>query len=153
VVFTDAPIGPFRGNAISRGPQPYIRYATDRSATQDPERFAYYSAGTQLVARTLADLGVYGRFMDQAEIRSRAKLGNVILVGSDVDRHVLSGYLLDGALRVPRALTVYQSSADSALELSRRVFRRNRAVHYVKRLLSLRNRPAPPTPPTPPPTA
>jgi esterase/lipase superfamily enzyme len=90
-----------------------------------------YSAGTQLVARTLADLGMYGRFIDEAEIRRRAKLGNVILVGSDVDRHVLGGYILDGALRVPQALTVYQSSGDSALELSRRVFRRDRAGQSI----------------------
>jgi esterase/lipase superfamily enzyme len=86
-----------------------------------------YSAGTQLVARALADLGMYGRFLDEEEIKRRTKLGNVILVGSDVDRSILGGYILDGALRVPSALTVYISSADSALDLSKRIFLRERA--------------------------
>ena len=86
-----------------------------------------YSAGTRLVSRTLADLGMYGRFMGEDEIRRRVRLGHVILVGSDIDRGILGGYVLDGALRVPRALTLYQSSADSALNLSKLVFRRERA--------------------------
>jgi hypothetical protein len=35
--------------------------------------------------------------------------------------------LLDAALRAPKSLTLYQSSADSALSLSKLVFRRERA--------------------------
>lgn len=62
---------------------------------------APYSAGTRLVARVLADMGMFGRFMDRAEIQKRAKLAHVVLVGSDVDRTVLAGYALDGALRIP----------------------------------------------------
>jgi len=90
-----------------------------------------YSAGTRLVARMLADLGLYGYFLDDDELHRRVKLGNVILVGSDIDRSILMGYLLDGALRVPDALTIYQSSGDSALGLSRRVFQRNRIGQVV----------------------
>ena len=84
------------------------------------------SAGTRLVARTLADLGLYGYLLDEEELHRRTKLGHVILVGSDVGRSIMMGYLLDGALRVPETLTIYQSSADSDLGLSRRVFGRNR---------------------------
>ena len=90
-----------------------------------------YSAGTRLVARMLADLGLYGYFLDEEELHQRAKLGHVILVGSDIDRSILTGYLLDGALRVPESLTIYQSSGDSALGLSRRVFGRNRVGERV----------------------
>ncbi|MBK1632598.1 hypothetical protein CKO31_17990 [Thiohalocapsa halophila] len=32
---------------------------------------------------------------------------NPVLVGSDIDRGILGGYVLDGALRVPKALTRY----------------------------------------------
>jgi len=74
-----------------------------------------YSAGTQVVSRALADLGMYGYLLGDDEIDRRVKLGNVILVGSDVDRDILGGYLIDGALRIPDTLTIYQSSADSAL--------------------------------------
>jgi esterase/lipase superfamily enzyme len=90
-----------------------------------------YSAGTRLVARTVADLGLYGYLLDEEELRRRTKLGHVILVGSDVDRAIMTGYLLDGALRVPETLTIYQSSADSALGLSQRVFGRNRVGQVV----------------------
>jgi esterase/lipase superfamily enzyme len=90
-----------------------------------------YSAGTRVVARTVADLGLYGYLLDDEELQRRTKLGHVILVGSDVDRAIMTGYLLDGALRVPETLTLYQSSADSALGLSRRVFGRERAGQIV----------------------
>jgi esterase/lipase superfamily enzyme len=90
-----------------------------------------YSAGTRLVARALADLGLYGYLLDEKELRDRVKLGHVMLVGSDIDRAILLGYLLDGALRVPDTLTIYQSSGDSALGLSQRVFQRNRVGQVV----------------------
>jgi esterase/lipase superfamily enzyme len=86
-----------------------------------------YSAGTRLVARMLADLGMYSAFAGEDEIRRQLRLGHVTLVGSDIDRGILGGYVLDGALRVPKSLTLYQSSADSALSLSKLVFRRQRA--------------------------
>lgn len=91
-----------------------------------------YSAGTRLVARMLADLGLYGYLLDAQELHQRTKLGHVLLVGSDIDRSILTGYLLDGALRVPDSLTIYQSSEDSALRLSQRVFGRNRTGEIVK---------------------
>jgi len=90
-----------------------------------------YSAGTRVVARMLADLGLYGYLLDEEEIHRRTKLGHVILVGSDIDRSILTGYLLDGALRVPDSLTIYQSSGDSALGLSRRIFGRDRTGQVV----------------------
>jgi esterase/lipase superfamily enzyme len=90
-----------------------------------------YSAGTRAVTRMLADFGMYGWFMDKEAIDQRLKLGNIILVGSDVDRQILGGYLLDGALRIPEAITIYQSSGDSALGLSKWVFGRNRTGQVV----------------------
>jgi esterase/lipase superfamily enzyme len=110
----------------ARGLRMLITYLAENTGAQRIHLIGY-SAGTRLVARALADLGMYGRFLDEAEIKRRAKLGNVILVGSDVDRSVLGGYILDGALRVPSALTIYISSADSALDLSKRIFLRERA--------------------------
>ncbi|MEJ2604469.1 MAG: alpha/beta hydrolase, partial [Gammaproteobacteria bacterium] len=86
-----------------------------------------YSAGTRVVTRMLADLGMYAFLLDKDEIERRVRLGNVILVGSDVDRGILGGYLVDGALRVPDALTIYQSSQDKALGMSRLVFGKSRS--------------------------
>jgi len=90
-----------------------------------------YSMGTRTVSRMLADLGMYGWLLDAGEVDERVRLGNVYLVGSDVDRNILGGYLQDGSLRIADSLTIYQSSADSALNMSKRVFGRERAGQLV----------------------
>mgnify|MGYP001826031493 FL=1 len=110
----------------ARGLRMLISFLSEHSDAENIHVIGY-SAGTRLVARMLADLGMYSRFMGEDEIRRRLRLGHVILVGSDIDRGILGGYVLDGALRVPKALTLYQSSADSALSLSKLVFGRQRA--------------------------
>lgn len=91
-----------------------------------------YSAGTRVVTQMLASLGMYGYLLEQEEVRKRIKLGNVILLGSDVDQEILAGSLLDGGLRVPEALTIYQSSTDKALGMSRFVFGRERVGQIVE---------------------
>lgn len=90
-----------------------------------------YSAGTRMVSRVIADLGMYGYSLSKEEIDAHVKLGNVILIGSDVDRKIMSGYLLDGALRVPESLTIYQSQDDGALNMSKTVFRLARSGQMV----------------------
>jgi esterase/lipase superfamily enzyme len=90
-----------------------------------------YSAGTRMVSRVLADLGMYGYSLSKEEIDARVKLGNVILIGSDVDRDIMSGYLIDGALRIPGSLTLYQSQDDGALNMSKKVFRHDRSGQMV----------------------
>lgn len=90
-----------------------------------------YSAGTRLVARMLADFGMYTAFAEPADVRKHLRLGQVILVGSDIDHAVFAGYLMDGALAIPQALVVYQSSKDRALSLSKMVFGKRRVGQYV----------------------
>lgn len=90
-----------------------------------------YSAGTRLVSRMITDLGMYGYLLGEDEVESRVKLGNVILIGSDIDRNIMVGYLLDGALRVPDSLTIYQSQDDGALNMSKKVFSRARTGQLV----------------------
>lgn len=85
-----------------------------------------YSAGTRLVSRAVADLGLLAFGLSDDDLRQRIRLGHIILTGSDVDRAVLGGYVLDGALRLPSSVTVYASAADKALGVSRFVFRRHR---------------------------
>jgi len=85
-----------------------------------------YSAGTRLVMRTLADLGLYARDMPRREIRRRLKLDNVVIVSSDLDRDIFSGYLLDGALRIPDTLSLYQYADDGPLAAAATLFGRPR---------------------------
>ena len=108
-----------------------ILYIAEHSSTENIHVIGY-SAGTRAVARTLTDLGMYGYLLDEGEIRERTKLGNVFLIGSDLDRNILAGYLLDGALRIPRSLTVYQSSGDIVLGLAKSVFGRERSGQAIE---------------------
>jgi len=91
-----------------------------------------YSAGTRLVSRMLADLGMYGYSMSPDQIADRVKLGNVILIGSDIDRNIMGGYIIDGALRIPDSLTLYQSQEDGALNMSKKICSRDRAGQVVE---------------------
>ena len=81
-----------------------------------------HSAGTRMVAATIGHLGLLYHDTDPATIRERLRIGNVILIGSDLDPGIVLGYILDGALNVPDELTIYGSQTDRALNFSRRVF-------------------------------
>lgn len=85
-----------------------------------------YSAGTQLVARTLEQMALMNHERDAEEIHTDLKIDNVILVGSDMDREVFGAYLADGLLKVPQHLSIYISEKDKALSLSRFLTRRER---------------------------
>jgi hypothetical protein len=50
----------------------------------------------------------------------------VVLVGSDVDRHLFAARLVDGIVGIADALSVYVSASCSALGMSKWVFRRDR---------------------------
>ena len=85
-----------------------------------------YSAGTRLVTRALEQLALQHHDETPTEVRRRLRIGNVILVGSDVDRQLFGTYLADGLLKVPRHLSIYVSNTDKALGLSRWLFTRDR---------------------------
>jgi esterase/lipase superfamily enzyme len=53
------------------------------------------------------------------EIRARHRLGDVVLVGSDVDRELIGLYIEDGLLEVQDRLSIYLSGTDKALGMSR----------------------------------
>ena len=85
-----------------------------------------YSAGTRLVGAALHQLALVNEHRTAAEIRERLRLGNVILVGSDIDRGIFSTYLMDGLLRVQERLTIYESPRDKALGMALLAFGKNR---------------------------
>lgn len=85
-----------------------------------------YSAGTRVVLQMLAQLAYRHLDSDIAEIRQDVRLGNVMLIGSDMDRNIVGGYLADGLLRIPERLTIYLSDSDQAMGMARFVFGRNR---------------------------
>lgn len=86
-----------------------------------------YSAGTRVVGAALHQLALLNTDRSTDEIRRRLKLGNVILVGSDIDRDIADTYVMDGILRVQERLTFYESPKDKALGMALLAFGRERA--------------------------
>lgn len=65
------------------------------------------SAGIRVVLTALYELApTYQDPLDEA-IRAKTRLGNVILVGSDIDTDLFASDVLDGLLRVPAHLAFY----------------------------------------------
>jgi esterase/lipase superfamily enzyme len=76
----------------------------------------------------------------QAEVSSTTRLGNVILVGSDVDTGTFASYVIDGLLRVQDRLTLYTSPSDQALHLSQKIFAHRRLGQILPGTLDERMR-------------
>lgn len=77
-----------------------------------------YSAGSRLVFETAYEIALGAA--------PRARLGKLILIGSDLDRTYFAQAIEDGILDVVSDLTLYSSRTDSALAISRFVFGRER---------------------------
>ena len=85
-----------------------------------------YSNGTRLVTRALEQLALINQGKTADEIFAELHLGNVILVGSDLDRGVFASYVADRLFDVPQHLTIYMSQYDKALGVSQFLTRRQR---------------------------
>jgi len=85
-----------------------------------------YSNGTRLVCRAMEQLALLNDELMPEEIHAKQRIGNVILVGSDLDRGVFASYVSDGLLNVPQRLSVYMSQYDKALGVSQFLTRRER---------------------------
>ena len=85
-----------------------------------------YSNGTRLVTRAMEQLALINRGKSAEEMYKKYRIGNVILVGSDLDRGVFGSYASDGILNVSKHLTIYMSNYDKALGISQLLTRRQR---------------------------
>jgi esterase/lipase superfamily enzyme len=85
-----------------------------------------YSAGTRVVINALAQLTFIHLKDNQASIREQYRLGQIVLVGSDFDRHLFGTYLNEGFMKVSEAVSVYLSGKDKALGISSWLFGRQR---------------------------
>jgi esterase/lipase superfamily enzyme len=95
-----------------------------------------YSAGTRMVLATMHQLALQGDELADAELQARLRLGNVILVGSDVDLGIVGNYLQDGMLDVADRFTFYESPEDAALGMARRVLGQARAGQLLESIKS-----------------
>lgn len=85
-----------------------------------------YSNGTRLVVRALEQLALINQAKADKETYRDLRIGNVFLLGSDLDRGVFGSYVSDGLLNVSRHLYVYMSRHDRALGVAQFLTRRER---------------------------
>jgi len=103
----------------------FLDYLADETDAEQIDVIGY-SAGTRLVARAFEQFALMHHDDTPEAIHVRQRLGNLILVSSDIDRGVFGEYLADGLLKVPAHLTIYTSRTDKALGLSQFLTRRER---------------------------
>jgi esterase/lipase superfamily enzyme len=85
-----------------------------------------YSSGTRVVVAALAQMALMNAHKTEAEIHKQYRLGNVILVGSDVDRGLFGAHVRDGLLKVADRFSIYLSESDRALRISNLFFGHDR---------------------------
>jgi esterase/lipase superfamily enzyme len=104
------------------------RFLDYLSQNTDAERINIiaYSQGTRLITEAMHDVALINYKKTREEVQRSLRLGNVVLVGSDIDRQVMGAYIVDGLLKVPEHLTVYASAKDKALDMSKFFFGRSR---------------------------
>lgn len=103
-----------------------LLYYLARETKAERIHIVSYSAGTRVVFTALAQLALLHKDSDKATFQKKLHIGHVIMVGSDLDRDIMGGYILDGLLKVPAYLTVYLSETDKALGVSSWLFGRKR---------------------------
>ncbi len=85
-----------------------------------------YSAGTRVVINGLGQLALKYKTDSKNDFQKNLRIGHVILTASDFDRQLYGTLINSGILDVPKDTTLYLSELDSALSLSRWLFRRER---------------------------
>ena len=117
-------------NGYARHLRKFLEYLAAQTIAEEIHVIAY-SNGTRLAARAFEQLALMNDGRDRAAIFARHRLGNLVMVGSDLDRQVFAAYLADGALDVPRHMSIYVSEKDKALGFSRWLTRRGRLGQVI----------------------
>ncbi|UCH46604.1 MAG: alpha/beta hydrolase [Betaproteobacteria bacterium] len=85
-----------------------------------------YSQGTRMVVDGVYRLALKYQDETPEEAQKHLRIGKIILIGSDIDRQLMGSYIVDGLLDAMDNVTVYVSSRDKALGLSRFLLGRQR---------------------------
>lgn len=109
----------------SRNLRLFLEYLSEETAAERIH-IVGYSMGTRVTTDALADLTLLHYGKTRAEIGQDLRIGNVILIGSDLSFYPFLGFLQDGLLDLVQSLTVYTSESDRALGASNWLFERLR---------------------------
>jgi esterase/lipase superfamily enzyme len=100
----------------------YLLQFLARETTAERIHIVAYSAGTRVAVDAVRDLGLIYSHESQEKIFEELKIEDLILLGSDMDRHIIRSYARDGMLDVARHLSIYASKKDGAMTMSKFVF-------------------------------
>jgi len=112
-------------NLSARNLRIFIEYLAHNTIVEKIHIVAY-SAGTRVALEALSQLALLRPQKTRDEILAELRLGQVILVGSDIDRDLIGAYIEDGVLNVSDKVSIYISEADKSLGVSKWVFERAR---------------------------
>jgi pimeloyl-ACP methyl ester carboxylesterase len=112
-------------NLSTRNLRKFIEYLA-YNTTAEKIHIVAYSAGTRVVVEALSQLALQHAHKTRDEILAELRIGQVILVGSDIDRDLFGAYIEDGVLNVSDKTSVYLSKVDKALGVSKWIFERAR---------------------------
>jgi esterase/lipase superfamily enzyme len=117
-------------NGYARHFRKFLEFLAEKTDAEEIHIVAY-SNGTRLAARAFEQLALMNEGRSRSEIHARHRLGNLVLIGSDLDRQVFASYLADGALDVARHTSIYASHKDKALGFSRWLTRHERLGQVI----------------------
>lgn len=103
----------------------FLQYLAEETGAQRIHIIGY-SAGTRLVVKALHQLALLNANLDAAAVQKKLRIGQVILVGSDIDRQLFAAYLVDDLLKIADTTTIYVSANDKALGFSKWLLGRER---------------------------
>jgi len=112
-------------NLSARNLRKFIEYLA-YNTTAEKIHIVAYSAGTRVALKALSELALQRPQKTRQEILAELRIGQVILVGSDIDRDLFGAYIEDGVLNVSDKTSVYLSKTDKALGVSKWLFERAR---------------------------
>jgi len=112
-------------NLSARNLRKFIEYLA-YNTTAEKIHIVAYSAGTRVALEALSELALQRTQKTREEILAELRIGQVILVGSDIDRDLFGAYIEDGVLNVSDKTSVYLSKVDKVLGVSKWIFERAR---------------------------
>jgi esterase/lipase superfamily enzyme len=117
----------------SRALRIFLQYLAEETSAESIHILGY-SAGTRVVAGALNQLALLGR--NKPGFKEEMRIGEAILVGSDIDTQYLGAMMVDNMPEICHQLSIYSSRYDRALGVSRWLFNRERAGQLQQEQLS-----------------
>jgi esterase/lipase superfamily enzyme len=111
--------------ATVRNLRELIRFLADETNAEKIHLLTY-SAGARVVAYTVHSLRLMSYDLEPEEAAARYRLGQVIYTGPDLDARIFGRHYQDGMADIVDQITIYTTTRDKALAMSRKLYGRER---------------------------